>query len=86
METFSALINKDWERFADYQAYTMFPFGRMVRSIDKTFDEPYGTTEGRALQQFLGIPLDKVRYAVDREEILKNRKDKINREMEEMYG
>ena len=86
METFSALINKDWERFTDYHAYTMFPFGRMIRSIDKTFDEPYGTTEGRALQQFLGIPLDKVRYAVDREEILRNRKDKINREMEEMYG
>ena len=86
MSTFSALINKDWERFADYHAYTMFPFGRLVRSIDKTIDEPYGTTEGRALQQFLGIPLDKVRYRMEREEILRNRKDKINKELEEIYG
>jgi hypothetical protein len=58
----------------------------LVRSIDKTIDEPYGTTEGRALQQFLGIPLDKVRYRMEREEILRNRKDKINKELEEIYG
>ena len=83
---FSALINKDWERFADYHAYTMFPFGRLVRSIDKTIDEPYGTVEGRALQQFLGIPLDKIRYRMEREEILKKRKDNINKELEEIYG
>ena len=86
MSTFSALINKDWERFADYHAYTMFPFGRLVRSIDKTIDEPYGTAEGRFMQQFFGIPLDKVRYRMEREEILRNRKDKINKELEEIYG
>ena len=85
-EPFTALINNDWERFTDYHAYTMFPFGRLVRSIDKTFDEPYGTVEGRALQQFLGIPLDKVRYRMEREEILRKRKENINKELEELYG
>ena len=85
-EPFTALINNDWERFADYHAYTMFPFGRLVRSIDKTFDEPYGTVEGRALQQFLGIPLDKIRYRMEREEILRKRKENINKELEELYG
>lgn len=46
------LLNGDWERFADYQAWTLFPFGRFARSVDKTFNEPYGTTVGRGMQQF----------------------------------
>ena len=86
MEFFSGLINKDWERFMDYHAYTMFPFGRMIRSIDKTIDEPYGTLEGRAMQQFFGIPLDKVRSKINRSKILKDRQELIDNELEEMYG
>ena len=85
MEGFSSLINKDWERFMDYQVYTMFPFGRMIRSIDKTIDEPYGTAEGRAMQQFFGIPLDKIRSKVDRANILELRKQKIDEELGELY-
>jgi hypothetical protein len=84
MSAFSSMINKDWDRFADYQVYTMFPFGRLLRSIDKTYDEPYGTVEGRALQQFLGIPLDKVRSKIDRANVLKAREEMINREMENL--
>ena len=86
MSFFSSLINKDWERFMDYHAYTMFPFGRMIRSIDKTIDEPYGTAEGRAMQQFFGIPLDKVRNKIDRAQVLNARKQTIDSELEEMYG
>ena len=86
MSFFSSLINKDWERFMDYHAYTMFPFGRMIRSIDKTIDEPYGTAEGRAMQQFFGIPLDKVRSKIDRAQVLNARKQTIDSELEEMYG
>ena len=52
--------------------------------IDKTIDEPYGTTEGRAMQQFFGIPLDKVRSKIDRAEILKARKKAINMELGEL--
>lgn len=84
MSVFSSLINNDWDRFMDYQAYTMFPFGRMIRSLDKTFDEPYGTLEGRALQQFAGIPLDKVRYRINRNEIIKARKEAVTEELEEL--
>ena len=84
MAFFSALINKDLERFFDYHAYLMFPFGRMIRSIDKTIDEPYGTTEGRAMQQFFGIPLDKVRGKIDRAKLTKARKEMIERELEEL--
>ena len=84
MAAFSSLINKDWERFADYHMYTMFPFGRMIRSIDKTVDEPYGTIEGRALQQFFGLPLDKVRSRIDRAKVLEARENMINRELSEM--
>ena len=84
MAAFSSLINKDWERFADYHLYTMFPFGRLIRSVDKTIDEPYGTIEGRALQQFLGLPLDKVRNRIDRAKVLEARQNKINSELNEM--
>ena len=62
----------------------MFPFGRILRSLDKTIDEPYGTFEGRAMQQFFGIPLDKVRSKIDRAEILKARKKAINMELGEL--
>ena len=84
MAAFSSLINKDWERFTDYHMYTMFPFGRLIRSVDKTIDEPYGTVEGRALQQFLGLPLDKVRSRIDRAKILEARQNMINNELNEM--
>ena len=84
MSIFSSFINKDWERFMDYHAYTMFPFGRLIRSGAKTYDEPYGTFEGRAMQQFFGIPLDKVRSRIDRANVLKARQEMINNEMSEM--
>ena len=84
MSFFSSLINKDWERFFDYHAYTMFPFGRMIRSIDKTIDEPYGTIGGRGMQQFFGIPTDTIKSKIDRSNVLKERKQKINKELDEM--
>jgi hypothetical protein len=60
MSTFSALLNNDWDRFMDYHIHTMYPFGRVVRQIDQTFDEPYGTTFGRGMQQFFRLPTDKL--------------------------
>ena len=56
------------------------------KKIDKTFDEPYGTVEGRAMQQFIGLPLDKVRSKIDRAKILNARKQLIDSELEEIYG
>jgi hypothetical protein len=60
MSAFSTLINGDWDRFADYQMHTLYPFGRIVRQFDKTFNEPYGTTFGRGMQQFFRLPTDKI--------------------------
>ena len=79
------LLNGDWERFADYQAWTLFPFGRFARSIDKTFNEPYGTTFGRGMQQFVRIPTDKFQRDYDRAQIEKMRKDYIESTLDDLY-
>ena len=84
MSFFGSLINNDWERFFDYQLYTMFPFGRMIRSADKIIDEPYGTIEGRAMQQVFGLPLDTARRKVKRANVLAERKELIDKELSEL--
>ena len=35
-----SLINNDWDRFLDYHIHTMYPFGRLVRQVDKTIYDP----------------------------------------------
>ena len=77
MATFSSLINDDWGRFADYHLYNMIPFGRIVRQVDKTFDEPYGTTFGRFMQQFFRLPTDKLVAKMNKAELMKRRKQEI---------
>lgn len=84
MEFFTSLINNDWERFADYHVYTMFPYGRLVRSVDKTIDEPYGTTFGRLSQQFAGIPTDKIKSRIDKRKLINTRRRMIERELEDL--
>ena len=79
------LLNGDWERFADYQAWTLFPFGRFARSVDKTFNEPYGTTFGRGMQQFVRIPTDKFRRDYDRAQLEKMRKEYIESTIDDLY-
>ena len=79
------LLNGDWERFADYQAWTLFPFGRFARSVDKTFNEPYGTTFGRGMQQFLRIPTDKFQHSYDRAQVMQDRKDYIESNLDDSY-
>jgi len=78
------LLNGDWERFADYQAWTLFPFGRLARSVDKTFNEPYGTTFGRGMQQFFRIPTDKFRRRYDRAQIKDMRKEYITSSIDDL--
>ena len=84
MSFFGSMINNDWDRFFDYQLYTMFPFGRMIRSVDKIIDEPYGTLEGRAMQQVFGLPLDAARRKVKRANTLAQRKELIDKELSEL--
>jgi hypothetical protein len=61
---FIELINGDYERFADYTIHTLYPFGRIVRQVEKTFNEPYGTTFTRGVRQFTRLPATKIRYKI----------------------
>ena len=83
-QSFAMVLNGDWERFTDYYIYTLFPFGRVVRSLDKTFDEPYGTTFGRGMQQFFRIPTDKFVARYDKAQLEKMRKEYIENNLDEM--
>ena len=78
------LLNGDWERFADYQAWTLFPFGRFARSVDKTFNEPYGTTVGRGMQQFFRLPTDKFVRRYEKAQIEDMRKDYIANTLDDL--
>ena len=82
MSIFSSLINQDWDKFMDYQLHTMYPFGRMVRQIDQTIDEPYGSTLGRGMQQFFRIPGDKIKSKIDKAGIRKMREQLVEQELE----
>ena len=48
----NGMINGNWERFADYQVFTWFPFGRIARSTLKTVETPE-----MILEQFTGFPI-----------------------------
>ena len=82
-QSFAMVLNGDWDRFTDYYMYTLFPFGRVVRSLDKTFDEPYGTTFGRGMQQFFRLPTDKFVARYDKAQLEKMRKEYIAKNLDE---
>jgi len=85
-----ALFNSDWDRFMDYHLHTMYPFGRILRQVDKTIYDPdagkfeiineqrYGTTFGRFMQQFFRLPTDKIKRLYDRAQ-LENEREEIIR-------
>ena len=73
------LLSGDYERFADYTIHTLYPFGRIVRQVDKTFNEPYGTTFGRGMRQFTRLPVDKLIYKIKKAEKEERRVKKIKR-------
>ena len=95
MNPLTTMINGDWERFMDYHIHTMYPFGRVVRNIDKTIydkdsgkyemikERPYGTTLGRFSQQFFRLPLDKVTAKYDKAQLAEERKRLIEQELGE---
>ena len=86
-----SLINNDWDRFLDYHIHTMYPFGRIVRQVDKTFYDPqsgdfevineqkYGTTFGRFMQQFFRLPTDKAVNLYNRAQLQEKREEMISR-------
>tara|TARA_R110000824_G_scaffold261868_5_gene450611 strand:+ start:1 stop:5265 length:5265 start_codon:yes stop_codon:yes gene_type:complete len=83
-QSIAMVLNGDWDRFTDYYMYTLFPFGRVARSLDITFDEPYGTTFGRGMQQFFRIPTDKFVARYDKAQLEKMRKEYIENNLDEM--
>jgi len=52
LNTVNAMVNGNWERFADYQVFTWFPFGRLIRSGLKTIETPE-----MILEQMTGFPI-----------------------------
>ena len=48
------MYSGDWERFAHYHAYTMFPFGRLARDVVG----PNGIIENpaRSVEKVTGLP------------------------------
>ena len=89
MQVFTSLINNDWDRFMDYHLHTMYPFGRMIRQIDRTMYDPdagdfeiineqaYGTTLGRGMKEFFRLPTDKAVAIYDRKKLKADRMAEI---------
>ena len=53
--TFTAMVNNDYSRLADYYIWTMFPFGRIARDMKGIVENPMRTIEkttGIPYQQF----------------------------------
>jgi len=50
-----ALINNEWEPFVDYQLWTWAPFGRLARSLARTYENPEMWVE-----ELSGIPIHRV--------------------------
>ena len=48
---FTAFVNNDYARLTDYYIPSMLPFGRIGRSIKKTWDNPI-----RGVEEFTGLP------------------------------
>ncbi len=93
MSIFSSTLNGDWDRFADYNIHTMYPFGRLVRSLDKTIydrdagkdfikESPHGTTGGRFMKQFFRLPVDPVIRDYKKSQIESQRREYMEELME----
>ena len=92
MSIFSAALNNDWDRFADYHLHTMYPFGRIVRNVDKVMydknagndiinEVPYGSTFGRFMGQFFRLPTDKLVSRIDKGKLRKKREEYMDQLM-----
>ena len=50
-----AIINNDWEPFLDYHVWAMAPFGRLARSVVRTYDVPE-----MWLENLFGLPIHRL--------------------------
>jgi hypothetical protein len=59
MSVIMSYAKNDWSKLTDYQAYTFFPFGRIIRDI---FQPGRGLIDNpsRLPEKFLGLPLQDI--------------------------
>ena len=60
-EAMIELMTGDWEKFSDYTAYTMFPFGRAVRQGKQIYERPE-----RVGEVLFRLPINKVNSRLER--------------------
>ena len=49
--TFNAIANDDWSRLSNYYVWTMFPFGRVLRDVRGSVENP-----ARSIEKLTGLP------------------------------
>ena len=54
-----SMLKGDWDRFAAYHVWTMFPFGRVFRDLVKIYDNPV-----MAVERLTGFPIFKLQRSV----------------------
>jgi len=67
------LISGDWQKFSDYTIHTMYPFGRLVYTGKKQIEHPE-----RFFENFFRIPVNKVKYRINKVDMLNKRKNDDN--------
>lgn len=76
-QTFVELVQGDWEKFSNYTVHTMYPGGRLIYSAKKTLERPE-----TFWQNFFRIPVSKIGYRIDREQLREERREMIEEELE----
>jgi hypothetical protein len=52
----TSLATNEWKNVTDYQAWVMFPFGRLARDINRTYKHP-----DKAIDYLTGIPMSRLK-------------------------
>ena len=69
---FVELLTGDWDKFADYTIWTLFPGGRMGYSIKKSINSK--DWEKGAIENFTRLPIKKVQDSIELEKTLEDKK------------
>tara|TARA_R100000353_G_scaffold33511_1_gene26869 strand:+ start:7948 stop:17496 length:9549 start_codon:yes stop_codon:yes gene_type:complete len=55
LQPITAILNQDWQTFTDYTLYSYFPYGRLFRDAQRTYDSP-----AMAPDYLTGFPLHRL--------------------------
>ena len=64
VSTFRDIANNDWERMSQYYAYSMFPFGRLLRDFSPAVDINLIDNPTFIIEKWLGMPAHKMERKV----------------------